>query len=117
MMRRPMVRRGPGLVRTMATTAVIAGTAGAVHHRQEQKYASQAAQQDAQAAATGNEAEVQELEQQVAQLQAQQAQASIAPQSTAPDLTAQLSQLAQLKQSGVLSDEEFEQAKRKLLGS
>ena len=33
-------RRGPGLVRAAATTAVVAGTAGAVRHRQEQKYAS-----------------------------------------------------------------------------
>ena len=34
-------RRGPGLVRAAATTAVVAGTAGAVRHRQEQKYAAQ----------------------------------------------------------------------------
>ena len=34
-------RRGPGLVRVAATTAVIAGTAGAVRHRQDQKYAAQ----------------------------------------------------------------------------
>ena len=35
------VRRGPGLVRAAATTAVVAGTAGAVRHRQDQKYARQ----------------------------------------------------------------------------
>ena len=34
-------RRGPGLVRAAATTAVVAGTAGAVRHRQEQRYARQ----------------------------------------------------------------------------
>ena len=34
-------RRGPGLVRAAATTAVVAGTAGAVRHRQDQKYARQ----------------------------------------------------------------------------
>ena len=34
-------RRGPGLVRMAATTAVVAGTAGAVRHRQDQKYAAQ----------------------------------------------------------------------------
>ena len=44
MMRR---RRGPGLVRMAAGTAVIAGTAGAVRHHQEQKYANQAAEQQA----------------------------------------------------------------------
>ena len=30
-----MLRRGPGLVRVAATTAVVAGTAGAVQHRQQ----------------------------------------------------------------------------------
>jgi hypothetical protein len=44
MMRR---RGGPGVVGVMATTAVMAGTAGAVRHHQEQKYANQAAQQQA----------------------------------------------------------------------
>ncbi len=44
MMRR---RRGPGLVRMAATTAVVAGTAGAVRHHQEQKYQNQAAEQQA----------------------------------------------------------------------
>jgi hypothetical protein len=37
-------------------------------------------------------------------------------QAPAPDLTAQLQQLAQLHESGVLSDEEFAAAKQKLLG-
>jgi len=55
-----MGRRGPGLVRVAATTAVVAGTAGAVSHRQQSKYAAQdqaaydqqmAAQQAAPAAA------------------------------------------------------------------
>jgi hypothetical protein len=34
-------RRGPGLVRAAATTAVVAGTAGAVRHRQQERYARQ----------------------------------------------------------------------------
>ena len=38
-----------------------------------------------------------------------------APAAAAPDLTAQLQQLAQLHTAGVLSDEEFAQAKQKLL--
>ena len=36
-----MRRRGPGLVRAAATTAVVAGTAGAIRHRQDQKDAAQ----------------------------------------------------------------------------
>ena len=43
-----MRRRGPGLVRVAATTAVVAGTAGAVRHHQDQKYSNQQAQQQAQ---------------------------------------------------------------------
>ena len=34
-------RRGPGLGRPVAKTAVVFGTAGAVRHRQDQKYAAQ----------------------------------------------------------------------------
>lgn len=35
------MRRGPGLLRAAAMTAVVAGTAGAVRHHQDQKYARQ----------------------------------------------------------------------------
>jgi hypothetical protein len=94
------VRRGPGLVRAAATTAVVAGTAGAVRHRQEQKYAAQD-----QAA----------YDQQMAAQQAYaQQQAPAAP--AAPDYTAELEQLAQLKAQGILTDEEFEAKKKQILG-
>ncbi|HEU0303711.1 MAG TPA: SHOCT domain-containing protein [Gaiellaceae bacterium] len=87
------MRRGPGLVRAAATTAVVAGTAGAVRHKQEQKYAAQdqAAQQAAQAAA-----------------------APAAPAE--PDYAAELEQLAQLKNQGILTEEEFEAKKKQILG-
>ena len=87
-------RRGPGLVRMAAGTAVIAGTAGAVRHHQDQKYAAQD-----QAA----------YDQQMA---AQQAPAEPA----APDYAAELEQLAQLKNQGILTDEEFEAKKKQILG-
>jgi len=93
-------RRGPGLVRAAATTAVVAGTAGAVRHRQDQKYAAQD-----QAA----------YEQQMAQQQmAAQAAAPAAPAE--PDYTAELQQLAQLKSQGIITDEEFEAKKKQILG-
>ena len=93
-------RRGPGLVRAAATTAVVAGTAGAVRHRQDQKYAAQD-----QAA----------YEQQMAAQQAYAAPpAPAAP--AAPDYTAELEQLAQLKAQGILTDEEFEAKKKQILG-
>jgi Short C-terminal domain len=54
--------------------------------------------------------------------EAQQAQAEAPPPPAAAPaasggIAAQLQQLADLKQSGVLSDEEFEAAKQKLLAS
>ena len=112
MMRR---RRGPGIVGMAVGTAVVAGTAGAVRHHQEQKYANQAAEQQA--------AQQQIYDQGVADAQAQQpayapppapAPAAPAP-SAADDTMAKLQQLAALHSSGVLTDEEFAQAKAKLL--
>jgi membrane protease subunit (stomatin/prohibitin family) len=100
----------------MATTAVVAGTAGAVRHHQEVKYANQAAEQQAGAAAAQNDQQMAEMQQQMAQMQAQQAQAAVAPAAAAaPSLTDQLSSLAQMKNAGILSDAEFEAAKAKLL--
>ena len=90
-------RRGPGLVRMAATTAVVAGTAGAVRHRQDQKYAAQ---------------------DQAAYDQQMAAQAAAAPAAPAePDYAAELEQLAQLKNQGILTEEEFAAQKAKLLGS
>jgi len=145
-MRRGVGRRGPGLVGTMARTAVIAGTATAVSRgvsghmdAKEQQKQQAAAAQDA---AFDSQAQLQEqqdvvyqqqqqmaqMQQQMAQMQAQQAQAAVAAQAPPPapvaapaaapassDLMAQLQQLAQLKEQGILSDEEFTAAKAKLL--
>jgi hypothetical protein len=107
----------------MATTAVVAGTAGAVRHHQDQKYANQAAQQQADSAAMQNQQDMAQMQQQMAQMQAQQAQQAVAPApapapaAAAPSLTDQLNSLAQMKASGILSDAEFEAAKAKLLAS
>ncbi len=91
-------RRGPGLVRAAATTAVVAGTAGAVRHRQDQKYAAQdQAAYDQQMAA--------------------QQQAAPAPAASAePDYAAELEQLAQLKNQGILTEDEFQAKKKQILG-
>jgi Short C-terminal domain len=94
-----MFRRRGGLVRAAATTAVVAGTAGAVHPRQEQKYAAQ------------DQAAYDE------QMAAQQAAAPPAPAApAAPDYAAELEQLAQLKNQGIITDEEFEAKKKQILG-
>jgi hypothetical protein len=82
-----------------AGTAVIAGTAGAVRHHQEQKYAAQdQAKYEQQAAA--------------------QPQA-VYEQPAAPaeaDYMAELEQLAQLRNQGILSEEEFQAKKKQILG-
>ena len=117
MMRRRMIGRPLARVATVAVgTAVVAGTAGAVHHHQQQKYA----QQDAAAQQQYDQA----YQQGAADAQAQQQYAPppvqyAAPveQAPAPDLTAQFQQLAQLHDAGALSDEEFAAAKQKLLAS
>jgi hypothetical protein len=119
MMRRRMV--GRRIARAAVGTAVIAGTAGAVHHAQNQHWANQDAQQQAQYD--------QAYQQGAADAQAQQQpQYAPAPQQYAPpppqylppapaqdDLAAQLQKLSNLHNSGVLSDEEFAAAKAKLL--
>jgi hypothetical protein len=101
-------RRGPGLVRAAATTAVVAGTAGAVRHHQDQKYAQRDYEQQMQ------------YEQQMA---AQQQQYAPPPPQYAepaapaePDYMAELQQLSQLRSQGIITDEEFEAKKKQLLG-
>jgi len=108
MMRRRAV--GRRVARVAVGTAVVAGTAGAVHHHQQQKYANQdaAAQQQTDAA----------YQQGLADAQAQQQVAPPPPAAPAPvqdELSAKLQNLANLHAQGVLTDEEFAAAKAKAL--
>ena len=84
----------PGLLRGIARTAVVAGTATAVSNRVSRRQANRWAAQD----------------------QAQYAEEA-APAQPAPDPIAQLKELADLKAQGVLTDAEFEQQKARLLGT
>jgi hypothetical protein len=110
--RRAVVRRGPGLLGMAAVggVAYAAGRGGANRAAQEQMQ-----------------------DQQIADLQAQQAappqpaaaapQPAVVPQPAAPaDLSSderlrQLRELGELKSSGVLTDEEFQREKARLLGT
>ena len=119
-MRRRMGR--PGLVGTMARTAVVAGTATAVSGgmMRHQNRKDQAAA-DEQYAAQANEAEMAAMQAQLAQLQAQQAPPPPPPAAPAAapagdDMLAQLTKLADLHTAGILDDAEFAAAKAKLLG-
>jgi glutamate/tyrosine decarboxylase-like PLP-dependent enzyme len=124
--RRPVVvqRRGPGLLGMAARTAVVAGTATAVSKgvSGSMDKAAMSKQMEQQQAAQ-NAAELEQMKAQLAAMQAQQLQTdqtratTMAAPSGQTDLIAQLQQLTQLKQSGALSEDEFQAAKAKLLGS
>ncbi|HEY2299861.1 MAG TPA: SHOCT domain-containing protein [Jatrophihabitans sp.] len=97
----------PGLIGTMARTAVVAGTATAVSGRMQRRAAAndaQAAQQEQ--AGVESQAELDSM-----QRQTDRAQAG----AGGGDLTAELDKLASLKASGALTDQEFSAAKAKLL--
>src|SRR3954469_7986479 len=94
----------PGLVGTMARTAVIAGTATAVSGNVSRRQAGR--QQDAAAEQAADQQAMvdQAAAQAAAQVQAQQAYAQ--PAAPQPDIIAQLTQLGDLKAAGVLDEAE-----------
>jgi hypothetical protein len=101
----------PGLLRGVARTAVVAGTATAVSGRVQRRQAEKYADRDAQIYAQRDQA----YQQQTAGQDQEYAQQA-APQP-APDPIAQLKQLAELKDQGILTEEEFAAQKAKILGS
>jgi hypothetical protein len=92
-------RRRPGLLGTVARTAVITGTASAT------------------ANAVGRRSQERAVEQQqAAAFRAQQpASAPVPPAPAGADLVTQLSELARLRDAGMLTAEEFDTAKATLL--
>ena len=111
----------PGLVRVVARTAVVAGTAtavsGRVARRQQGKWAAKDAQaQQQQYAAQPPPQQPQYV--QAVPVQQVPVQQMAAPAVAAPsmdDKLAQLQQLGQLKDAGVLTAAEFEAQKAKIL--
>jgi hypothetical protein len=96
----------PGLLRGVARTAVVAGTATAVSNRVSRRQ--------------GDRWAAQEQQQYEQQQYAQQQQAAAAPPPAAaagPDRIEALKQLADLKTQGVLTEAEFEAEKAKILAS
>jgi Short C-terminal domain len=94
----------PGLMRGIARTAVVAGTATVVSGRVSRRQQGRWARQDQQAQAQP-EAEV------------PPAQAGPAQGSDMDAKLAQLKDLGELKEQGVLTDTEFEAQKAKILNS
>jgi hypothetical protein len=105
----------PGLLRGVARTAVIAGTATAVSGRVQRRQAEKYTDRDAQIYADRNAAYQQDVQAQ----QPQQPQyAPPPPPPAAPaggDMIEQLKQLGELHAQGILTDEEFAAQKAKLL--
>jgi hypothetical protein len=99
-----------GLIGGMARTAVVAGTATAVSNRVSRRQAGRWAEQDAYD------------QQQYQQPQQQYAQPAYAPppapapvEDSTDDLIEQLDKLGKLRDSGVLTDAEFQAQKARLL--
>jgi len=93
----------PGLLRGMARTAVIAGTATSVSNRVSRRQGQRWSEQEEQAA-----------------VQAQAAPAQMAPappQGGGSSTIDQLKELGELKAQGILTEEEFAAQKAKILGS
>ena len=108
MLRRGIGRVGrPGLIGTMARTAVVAGTAtavsGGVARRQQAR-----AQESAEAEA---------WREQQAQPPPPPVAAPPPPAPPPADLVTQLRELAELKDQGILTQQEFDAQKARLLGS
>ncbi len=101
----------PGLLRGIARTAVVAGTASAVAGRVQRHQAEKFADRDAGIYAQQQQA----YEQQVAPQYAPAPAPAPAAPPTSP--IEQLTQLADLKDRGILTDEEFAAQKAKLLAT
>lgn len=112
-------RGGPGLLRTVGRTAVIAGTATAVSNKVSGSMDASAQQRAAEEQRRAAE-EQQRFDDAVQRSLAQQAPAfSPAPPPASADSgerIALLQQLAELKQQGILTDEEFASEKARILG-
>jgi FMN phosphatase YigB (HAD superfamily) len=92
----------PGLLRGVARTAVVAGTASAVSGRVQRRQAGRFADRDAEI---------------YAQRSAAYQEASAPPPPPEPDTLSQLERLGELKAQGLLSDEEFATQKARILRS
>jgi hypothetical protein len=90
----------PGLLRGVARTAVIAGTATTVSNRVSRRQGQRWAQQE-----------------EAQQAPAPAAAAPAAPAAGEQSMIEQLKQLGELKEQGILTEEEFAAQKAKLLGS
>jgi hypothetical protein len=108
----------PGLLRGVARTAVIAGTATAVSGRVQRRQAEKYSSRDAQIYADRNAAYQQDVAAQQQQYAPPPPPPAAAPAGdTGGDMIEQLKQLGELHAQGILTDEEFSAQKAKLLNA
>jgi Short C-terminal domain len=105
-----------GLIGGMARTAVIAGAATAVGNRVSRRQANRWAQMDQAAAYQQEQQYGQPQYAQPQYPQRQYAQPQYAQPAPAPGSIAQIKSLAELKDQGILTEEEFSAQKAKSLG-
>lgn len=110
-----------GLLRGMARTAVVAGTASAVSGRVQRRQASKFAEKDAATAAKQQEAYDAQMAQQRPAAYEQPVYQQQAPPAAggggiSNDAIQQLKELAALKEQGILTEQEFGVQKAKILG-
>jgi hypothetical protein len=101
----------PGLLRGVARTAVVAGTATAVSGRVQRRQAEKFAGRDAQIAAQRQQAYAEQVPAQPSPAQ------QPAAEPAGGDVVEQLKGLAELKNQGILTEEEFAAQKAKILGA
>lgn len=108
-----------GLLRGMARTAVVAGTASAVSGRVQRRQANKFAEKDAATAAKQQEAYDAQMAQQQPPPEYQQAPPPPPPPAggISNEALEQLKQLGALKEQGILTEEEFAAQKAKVLGT
>lgn len=97
----------PGLLRGMARTAVVAGTATAVSNRVSRRQANRWAQQD----------QSQYAEPQYAEPQYSPVPPPAPASSGTDDMLERLRQLGELRDEGILTDQEFAVQKARILGT
>jgi hypothetical protein len=108
----------PGLLRGMARTAVVAGTATAVSNRVSRRQARKWGGEDQEYVPARMYPADQQQQQYAPPPQQEYAPPPPPPPAApAPDRVAQLQQLAQLKEQGVLTDTEFSAEKARILSS
>jgi hypothetical protein len=115
----------PGLLRGIARTAAVAGTATAVSNRVSRRQAGRWAQQEQQAAPPQGYQQAPQYQQPPPAYQQQQPRyeeqsyeepvAETPPADPMTDTLAQLEKLGQLKAQGVLTQAEFDQQKQRIL--